>query len=142
MQTTTWNESLFQLKATRRGHLVSSVGSGTLHLWRPSTGKLLSHIRGRWDTSQDNPLSYYGVGHGETGQPTSSGTTHEVTWVQLKSSLDTILSLLLPLSPSLPAGQSSSTHCLEIMGEQLVSASSNGHVVIHNYFEHTVSQFT
>ena len=45
-QTTTWNENLFQLRATRHGNLVTSVGPGTLHLWRPSTGKLLSHIRG------------------------------------------------------------------------------------------------
>jgi WD repeat-containing protein 81 len=79
VQTTTWNENLFQLHATRRGNLVTSVGPGTMHLWRPSTGKLLSHIR----------------------------------------------------------GQSSTTHCLDTMGEQLVSASSNGHVVIHNCFERT-----
>ena len=45
-QTTTWNENLFQLLPTRHGNLVTSVGAGTLHLWRPSTGKLLSHIRG------------------------------------------------------------------------------------------------
>ena len=27
-------------------HIVTSVGPGTIQLWRPSTGKLLAHIRG------------------------------------------------------------------------------------------------
>ena len=35
-------------------------------------------------------------------------------------------------------GQTSATPCLDYMGEQLVSASSNGVVVIHNCFERTV----
>jgi WD repeat-containing protein 81 len=77
--TTTWNENLFQLLSTRHGNLVTSVGAGTMHLWRPSTGKLLSHIR----------------------------------------------------------GQSSTTPCLDYMGQQLISASSNGQVVVHNSFERT-----
>lgn len=46
LQTTTWNENLFQLHATHRGNLVTSVGPGIIQLWRPSTGKLLAHIRG------------------------------------------------------------------------------------------------
>ena len=46
LQTTTWNESLFQLRATRGGNLVSSMGAGIIHLWRASTGKFLSQIRG------------------------------------------------------------------------------------------------
>ena len=38
-------------------------------------------------------------------------------------------------------GQSSSTPCLEIIGNQLISVSSNGQLVVHNNFELAVSCF-
>jgi len=77
VQSSSWNESLFQLKATRRGNLVSSVGSGLLTLWKPAQARLMHHLR----------------------------------------------------------GQSSSTHCLEIIRDQLISVSSHGLLVVHNNFE-------
>jgi len=36
-------------------------------------------------------------------------------------------------------GQNTSTNCLEVVGEQLVSASSGGNIVIHTAFESSVS---
>ncbi len=81
VQSTTWNENLLQMKATGRGNLVTSVGSGLLSLWRPTHGKLLYHLK----------------------------------------------------------GQNHTTPCLEVVGEQLISASGNGNVVIHTAFESSVS---
>ena len=37
-------------------------------------------------------------------------------------------------------GQSSTTNCLEVVGDQLISASQNGNVVIHSAFESPVSE--
>ena len=36
-------------------------------------------------------------------------------------------------------GQSNSTNCLEVVGEQLISAATNGNIVIHTSFESSVS---
>lgn len=77
----TWNENLLQIKATRKGNLVTSVGSGLLSLWRPTHGRFLYHLQ----------------------------------------------------------GQSHSTSCLAVVGEQLLSAASNGNIVIHSGFESSVS---
>ena len=48
MQTGTWTaaDNLYQLRATRRGNLVSSVGNGLIAVWKPNNGKLLHQIRG------------------------------------------------------------------------------------------------
>lgn len=36
-------------------------------------------------------------------------------------------------------GQSNATNCLEVVGDQLISAASNGNIVIHTSFESSVS---
>lgn len=81
LQTTTWNDSLLQLKSTQRGNLIASVGTGILSLWRPTHGQFLHPLR----------------------------------------------------CPSHPY------HCLEVVGEQMVSVSSNGYLTIHDRFETNVS---
>ena len=35
-------------------------------------------------------------------------------------------------------GQSGATQCLDVVGEQLVSVSNNGHVVVYDFFENSV----
>ena len=37
-------------------------------------------------------------------------------------------------------GQSSATQCLEVVGEQLISVSNGGCVVVHDSFENSVSE--
>ena len=81
MQSTTWNENLFQMCSTSRGNLVTSVGNGLLSLWRPTHGKLIYHLK----------------------------------------------------------GQTNTTNSLEVVGDQLISAASNGNIVIHTSFESSVS---
>lgn len=69
------------MKATSRGNLVTSVGSGVLSLWKPTHGRLIYHLK----------------------------------------------------------GQSHTTNCLEVVGDQLISVASNGNTVIHTNFESSVS---
>lgn len=158
LQTTTWNENLFQLHATHRGNLVTSVGPGTIQLWRPSTGKLLAHIRGGCGliivlSEGMSPLVtqlFLYVDH-QTPNILLSVRFHHPVHIHNVLFPATILLLMRTVYPwshvhdnmysvlCLFSGQSSSTHCLDTMGEQLISVSSNGHVVIHNCFERTVS---
>ena len=42
---TSWSDSLYQLRPTRRGNLVTSVGQGLVSLWRPTYGKLIHPLK-------------------------------------------------------------------------------------------------
>jgi len=78
---TSWNDSLYQIRPTRRGNMVASVGQGLLSLWRPTHGKLVHPIKG-------------------------------------------------------PAHAAA---CMEVCGDQLITASNNGSFVLHEGFEVNVS---